>query len=199
MDDHAALRDGLQILLERRGIQTVGTAASVAEARALLDETRPDVVVIDVQLPDGSGLQLTRELHSQQPDLAIMIYTGVEDADTLAEALECGARGFALKVGGIANLVGGLRLIARGERYVDPAIRELLDSTVGGRRLVLTKREREVFEFLAQGLTGEEIALRLTISPETVRTHIRNGMESLGAHTRTGAVVQALEAREIET
>jgi DNA-binding NarL/FixJ family response regulator len=112
VDDHIALRDGLRDLLERRGFRTIGTAGSVAEATELLRATKPDVAVIDVQLPDGSGLQLTRELCAEQPDLAVMIYTGVEDANTLADALECGARGFALKLGGVAKLIGGLRLVA---------------------------------------------------------------------------------------
>jgi DNA-binding NarL/FixJ family response regulator len=197
VDDHVALREGLRGLLERRGFRTIGTAGSVAGATDLLRTTKPDVAVIDVHLPDGSGLQLTRQLSGEHPDLAIMIYTGLEDAGTLAEAMECGARGFALKVGGIAKLIGGLRLLARGERYVDPAITALLDSEIGGRRLLLSKREREIFELLAQGLSGEEIASQLTVSPETVRTHIRNGMEKLNAHTRTGAVVEALKAHEI--
>ncbi len=127
-----------------------------------------------------------------------MIYTGVENVVTLAEALECGARGFGLKPGSIDQLIQGLRLVARGERYVDPRISELLDAEVDGRPLLLTRREREIFDLLAQGLTGEEIAVRLTISPDTVRTHIRNGMEKLHKQTRTGAVVMALKAEEIE-
>lgn len=198
MDDHVALRDGLKDLLERRGIRTIGTAATAAEAVDLLREVKPDVAVIDVQLPDESGLRLTRRLRLDHPDLAILIYTGVEDASTLAEALECGASGFVLKLGGFTKLIQGLRLVARGERYVDPAITTLLDAEVDGRPLLLTGREREIFDLLAQGLTGEEIATRLTVSAETVRTHIRNGMEKLHAHTRTEAVVQALKSHEIE-
>jgi DNA-binding NarL/FixJ family response regulator len=116
----------------------------------------------------------------------------------LAEALECGARGFALKVGSINQLIQGIRLVARGERYVDPRIRVLIGAEVDGKPLLLTKREREIFDLLAQGSTGEEIAARLTLSPDTVRTHIRNGMEKLHMHTRTGAVVKALKGQEIE-
>jgi DNA-binding NarL/FixJ family response regulator len=198
IDEHEALREGLKDLLKSRGIRTVGTAGTAAVAAELLSEVQPDVAVIGVKLPDESGLRLTRRLLLDHPYLAVMIYTGVENVVTLAEALECGARGFALKLGSITQLVQGLRLVARGERYVDPRIRELLDAEVDGKPLLLTKREREIFDLLAQGLTGEEIAVRLTLSPETVRTHIRNGMEKLHKHTRTGAVVKALKADEIE-
>ena len=198
VDEHEALREGLAVLLESRGIRTLGTAGSAASAAALLGEVRPDVAVIDVTLPDESGLRLTRRLLVDHPDLAVMIYTGVENVVTLADALECGARGFALKPGSTNQLIGGLRLVARGERYVDPRIRELLGAEVDGTPLLLTRREREIFDLLAQGLTGEEIAAGLTISPDTVRTHIRNGMEKLHKHTRTGAVVKALKADEIQ-
>lgn len=197
VDDHEALRDGLENLLERRGIKTVGTAATAADAVAVLGEVQPDVAVIGIRLPDESGLQLTRRLRADHPDLAILIYTSVEDVATLAEALECGAGGFALKLGSVAQLVQGLRLVARGERYVDPRISALLDAGTSA-PLLLTKREREIFDLLAQGMTGEEIATRLTLSPDTVRTHVRNGMEKLHKHTRTGAVVKALKAEEIE-
>jgi DNA-binding NarL/FixJ family response regulator len=154
------------------------------------------VAVVAVNLPDESGLRLVRRLHCEHPNLAILVYTGIEDVATLAEALESGARGFVLKPGGILQLVQALRLVAGGKRYVDPAIRALLDAEGDRRPLVLTRRERDVFDLLAEGLTGEEIATRLTVSAETVRTHIRNGMEKLHAHTRTGAVVQALRTHE---
>jgi DNA-binding NarL/FixJ family response regulator len=198
VDEHEALREGLEDLLCSRGIRTIGTVGTAAAATELLSELRPDVVVVGIKLPDESGLRLTRRLLLDQPDLLVLIYTGVENVATLTEALECGARGFALKLGSIAQLIQGLRLVARGERYVDPRIRALLDAEVDGESLLLTRREREIFDLLAQGLTGEEIASRLTLSPETVRTHVRNGMEKLHQRTRTGAVVKALKQHEIE-
>jgi two-component system response regulator NreC len=198
VDGHEALREGLGALLERQGIRTIGTAGTAAGAVRVLNERHPDVAVIAVKLPDESGLSLVRRLHREHPDLAILIYTGVEDVKTLAEALESGARGFMLKLGGITQLTRALRVVAGGQRYVDPAISALLDAQVDGKPLLLTNREREVFELLAAGLTGQEIAVRLTVAAETVRTHIRNAMEKLDAHTRTGAVVQALDTHEIE-
>ena len=198
IDDHEAMRDGLEDLLARKGIDTVGTAGSAADAVELLADLTPDVAVVDVHLPDESGLRLVRRLRDEHPGLPVLIYTGVEDIATLADALDSGAAGFALKLGGITKLIQGLRLVAAGKRYVDPAVRVVLDANVDARPLLLTSREREVFDLLAQGLTGEEIATRLTVSAETVRTHIRNGMAKLDARTRTGAVVQALEMHEIE-
>ena len=198
IEEHEALRDGLRALLERHGIRTVGVAGTAAGALDVFRHVRPDVAVIAVKLPDGSGLRLVRRLHREDPDLPILIYTGVEDVRTLAEALDSGARGFVLKPGSTPHLVAALRAVAGGKRYVDPAIRTLLDAGVEGDPLLLTKREREVFDLLAQGFTGEEIATQLTVAAETVRTHIRNGMDKLGSHTRTGAVVQALKTHEIE-
>ena len=198
VDEHEALREGLEGLLGSRGIRTIGTVGTAAAATELLAELRPDVAVVGIKLPDESGLRLTRRLLLDQPNLAVLIYTGVENVATLAEALECGARGFALKPGNVTQLIQGLRRVARGERYVDPRIGTLFDAEVDGEPLLLTRREREIFDLLAQGLTGEEIASRLTLSPDTVRTHVRNGMEKLHKHTRTGAVVKALKAHEIE-
>jgi DNA-binding NarL/FixJ family response regulator len=197
VDEHEALRDGLEVLLERRGIRTVGTAASVAEAIEVFRVVRPDVAIVGLKLRDGSGLRLVRALRLDQPELGILIYTGIDDCRTLSEALESGARGFVLKPGGIGQLVDAVRQVARGERYVDPAISALLEAGVDGRKLLLTKRERDVFDLLARGMTGDEIALRMTLTASTVRTHIRNGMDKLHAHTRTGAVVQALQTHEI--
>ena len=197
VDDHEAMRVGLEVLLERRGIETIGTAATIADAEEALRGLAPDVAVIDVQLPDGSGLQLVRKLRAENPEVRVLIYTGAEEVAFLADALESGAQGFVLKLGGIKQLIEALHIVAGGERYVDPAIRALLDAEADGKPLLLTKREGEVFDLLARGLTGEEIATRLTISAETVRTHIRNAMDKLHAHTRTGAVVEALKTREI--
>jgi DNA-binding NarL/FixJ family response regulator len=197
VDDHEVMREGLASLLGRRGIETIGTAATVADAEETFRTLVPDVAVIDVKLPDGSGLQLVRKLRAERPEVGILVYTGAEEVGVLADALESGAQGFVLKLGGISQLVEALHKVARGERYVDPAIRVLIDAQVDGKPLLLTKREREVFDLLAQGLTGEEIATRLEIGAETVRTHIRNAMDKLDSHTRTGAVVEALNKHEI--
>jgi len=191
------MRDGLEVLLERRGVRVAAATGTAAAAEQAIREHEPDVAIVDLQLPEESGLRLVQRLAAAQPELKILIYTGAEDVETLAEALESGASGLVLKAGGMDNLIDGLRSVARGTRFIDPAVRAIIEpgSEVSSR--LLTPREREVFDLLAQGLTGEQIAARLELSIETIRTHIRNGMGKLDARTRTEAVVQALEKGEI--
>ena len=198
VDAHEVLRDGLEALLDRSAIKTIGASGTAAGALEVLRELQPDVAVVALELPGGNGLRLVRRLHDEHPDLAILIYTGIVEVRTLADALDSGARGIVLRVGGIEKLVHALRLVAIGRRYVDPGIKTLLEADVGGTAPVLTKRERDIFDLLADGLTSEEVATRLTLSTSTVRTHIRNGMDKLHSHTRTGAVVKALTTHEIE-
>lgn len=196
VDDHVALRQGLEVLLERRGCRVVGSAGSASEGEEAVRAHQPDVAVIDIRLADESGLTLVRRLLSDMPDLKIVVYTGIEDAAILADALESGARGFVLKPGPLQELVDAIRDVRRGGRYVDPRLAELVQES-GSEPAILTKRERQIFDLLAEGVTGEEIAKRLFVSPETVRTHVRNAMKKLHAHTRTEAVVRAWKRKEI--
>jgi len=196
VDDHVALRQGLEVLLERRGCRVVGSAGSASEGEEAVRTHQPDVAVIDIRLADESGLALVRRLLGDMPDLKVVVYTGIEDAAILADALESGARGFVLKPGPLQDLVDAIRDVRRGGRYVDPRLAELVQEA-GSEPAILTKRERQIFDLLAEGVTGEEIARRLFVSPETVRTHVRNAMKKLHAHTRTEAVVQAWKRKEI--
>lgn len=196
VDDHAALRDGLEVLLERRGFRVLAAVGSASEAIEAMGEAEPDVAVVDLQLPDRSGIELVQRIRMENPSVKVLIYTGSEDEKTLADALETGAEGIVLKPAGLGALVDVLREIGRGERHVDPAIAEIFATAEREQRL-LTKREREVLALLADGLSGEEIADRLVLSAETVRTHVRNAMGKLQARTRTEAVVRALSTGEI--
>src|ERR1700704_998574 len=99
------MRVGLEVLLERRGIETIGTAATIADAEEALRGLAPDVAVIEVHLPDGSGLQLVRKLRGEQPEVGVLIYTAAEEVTVLADALESGAQGFVLKLGGVKQLI----------------------------------------------------------------------------------------------
>jgi DNA-binding NarL/FixJ family response regulator len=197
VDDHLALRDGLRVLLERRGVEVRDAVGTATEALASLRRHRPDIAVIDLQLADQSGLSLAREIRADPIEVKILIYTGSQDPQTLTDALQVGADGIVLKPGGLGSLLEALRAVDRGERHVDPALAEILRAAEGSEHL-LTPRERQVFALLAEGLSGEEAAERLVLSAETVRTHVRNGMGKLQARTRTEAVVRALEAGEIE-
>ncbi len=196
VDDHVALRQGLEVLLERKGVEVLAATGSANEALPLMRRCRPDVAIVDLDLPGESGTRLVERLRTRPFEAKVLIYTGSHDALTLADALETGAEGIVLKPSGLAPLVEALRAVHRGERYVGAEIREIIDLADGGDQL-LTKRERDVFVLLAEGHSGEEVAVRLRLSAETVRTHVRNAMGKLQARTRTEAVVRAVAAGEI--
>lgn len=196
VDDHSALRQGLQVLLERRACRVLAAVGTAAEGEQAIAEHSPDVAVIDVGLPDEGGVRLTRRLLLADPGLRIVIYTGIEDAPTLAAALESGARGFVFKPSPLDTLLDAIRTVRRGKRYIDPRISALVDDE-SSELPRLSRREREVFDLLAEGLSGEQIAERLFLSPETVRTHIRNAMAKLEARTRAEAVLKAFQRHEI--
>jgi DNA-binding NarL/FixJ family response regulator len=193
VEDHEALREGLELLLGREGCTVVGTAGSLDEGEALIAQTEPDVAVVDIRLGAESGIELTRRLLDANPDQRIVLYTGESDSDVLFDALDSGARGYALKEGSPGELVSALQTVADGGTYVDPRLRPALLSRRTTQRLpTLSPREREIMDLLAQGLTGEQVAERLVLSAETVKTHIRNAMNKLEASTRVHAVAIAL-------
>jgi DNA-binding NarL/FixJ family response regulator len=192
IEDHPALREGLKLLLGQQGCDVVGAAGTVAEGEALVQELAPDVALIDIRLGEESGIDLTRRLVDADADRRIMLYTGSSDVELLISGLDSGARGYALKDGTPRELVAALTAVARGQTYVDPRLRPALLSRQATQRLPLSPREREIMALLAQGLTGEQVAERLVLSSETVKTHIRNAMGKLEASTRVHAVAIAL-------
>jgi DNA-binding NarL/FixJ family response regulator len=198
VEDHLALRKGLELLLGGTEFSVIGAADDADEGQRLIEETNPDIAIVDIGLPGRSGLDLTRRLLRARPDLGVLLYTGIGDQDTLVRALDCGARGFALKAGSPEELMAALRAVAEGSGYVDERLRSLLLARFTTERIgILSPREREVLDLLAKGLNGEEVAERLVLSPETVRTHVRNAMEKLEANTRVHAVAIALRQGEI--
>ena len=198
VDDHEALREGLVVLLEAHGMDVVGATGTVAATLELATTVRPDVAIIDIRLPDGSGIDLARELLARQPDLGVILYTGDNDAELLYSGLDSGARGYALKAGTMDELVGAIERIAEGGLYIDPRLdRILLSPRATANIPQLSPREREVMHLMAEGLTAEAIGERLGISVETVRTHVRNVIRKLQARNRVHAVALALERGEI--
>jgi DNA-binding NarL/FixJ family response regulator len=193
IEDHQALREGLELLLDREGCEVVGTAGTAAEGRALVETLDPDVALVDIRLGDESGIELTRALLDADPERRIVLYTGSSDHELLISGLDSGARGYALKEGTPSELTGAITTVAAGGTYVDPRLRSALLSRGSTQRVPsLSKREREIIDLLAQGLTGEQVAERLVLSSETVKTHIRNAMGKLEAHTRVHAIAIAL-------
>jgi DNA-binding NarL/FixJ family response regulator len=193
IEDHQALREGLELLLGREGCDVVGAAGTAAEGRTLVEDLEPDVALVDIRLGEDDGIELTRRLLRDDPGRRIMLYTGSADEELLFNGLDSGARGYALKEGSPRELVEALSVVAEGGTYVDPRLRPALLSRRSTERLpALSNREREVLDLLAQGLTGEAVAERLVLSAETVKTHIRNAMNKLEAHTRVHAIAIAL-------
>ena len=197
VDDHLALRRGMELLLRRAGHHVVGTADDAEAGGALILRRRPDVALIDLALPGMSGAELTRSLLEEDPELRIIIYTGAADERQLLDALDAGAAGFALKSGDPEELEDAIRTVAGGGDYIDPRLIPLLAKGGNGRTTTLSPREREIMGLLSQGLSGEQAAQRLYLSPETVRTHVRNAMGKLDAATRAHAVALALQRGEI--
>jgi DNA-binding NarL/FixJ family response regulator len=196
VDDHVALRRGMELLLRREGYHVVGTADDAEQAEQLILRRRPDVALVDLALPGENGAALTRRLLDHDPELRIILYTGSADEDELLDGLGAGAAGFALKSGDPNELKSAIRTVAEGGDYIDPRLTPLLRRAGTGRKL-LSPREREILELLAHGLSGEDAAKQLYLSSETVRTHVRNAMSKLDASTRVHAVALAMQRGEI--
>ena len=199
IEDHQALREGLELLLSREGLEVVGTAGSAGEGRELVERHAPDVALVDIRLGGESGIDLTRELLDADPERRVVLYTGSSDVELLISGLDSGARGYALKEGTPSELTAALNTVAEGGTYVDPRLRPALLSRRATQRMPsLSKREREIMDLLAQGLTGEQVAEKLVLSSETVKTHIRNAMAKLEASTRVHAIAIALREGYIQ-
>ena len=198
VDDHEALREGLVALLSAHGLDVIGTAGNVAAAVDLVEVDQPDVALIDIRLPDGSGIDLTRELLGRCPQLGVVLYTGDADEELLYSGLDSGARGYALKAGSMPELVNAIERVAAGGSYVDPRLdRVLLSPRATSQLPQLSPREREIMHLMAEGLTAEAVGTDLGISVETVRTHVRNVIRKLAARNRVHAIAIALERGEI--
>jgi putative two-component system response regulator len=186
-----AVVHGLELVLKEEGFEFSGSAESVAHAEGLLDRRSPDVVVLGRSLLEADALELV--VTARALGVRVLLYTGSIDAAGAAAARASGAEGVAVNTGSTAHFVEALRAVARGDTVIEPQPAEAL-AAKRGRRLTLTPREREIVELLADGQSGEQIAERLFLSPETVRTHIRNARERAGAKTRSQLV--ALAANE---
>jgi DNA-binding NarL/FixJ family response regulator len=199
VEDHDAVSKGLELVLGRADFDVVGSARSEEEGFELITREQPDLAIVDIGLESGSGVMLARRLSDAQPELGVLIYTGLGDEVLLRGALDSGARGFALKAGAAKEVVAAARAVADGGSYVDPRLNPFILGPPATEEIaVLTQREREVVALLAEGLKGPQIAERLYISPATVRTHVENVMEKLEARTRVHAIAIALRQGLLE-
>ncbi len=201
-DDHPLFRDGLRSLLEARGIEVVGEAEDGRAAFDLAQKTHPDVVLMDLAMPEVNGLTATRLISAELPEVKVVILTASEDDANLFEAIKSGAQGFLLKNLASDQFFNLLEGVARGEPALTPGLaRKLLDEFARPPSTVrpaaapdqLTEREREVLALLVQGVTSNrELAERLVVSENTVKYHLRNILDKLHVQNRAQVVSYAL-------
>ena len=204
VDDHALFRVGLQGLLERRGLQVVGAAAEGKEGLRLAETLNPDVVLLDLRMPDLGGLSVLRQMVEQGLEIPVVMLTTSADEGDLSESLRNGARGYLLKDMEPDELVLALQEIVSGKIVVAPALTSVLADLVrhGERRerkddlapfSSLTPREHEILCHLSEGQSNKVIARHLDISDGTVKLHVKAILRKLGVHSRVEAAVMAVE------
>jgi DNA-binding NarL/FixJ family response regulator len=193
VDDHAVLRSGLEQLLSGEpDLEVVGTAADGAAALEEVRRTRPDVVLMDLQMPGTDGVSATRQIVAEGgPD--VLVLTSFSDADRIVAALDAGAVGYLLKDADPDDIIEGVRAVARGESPLHPrAARQLLGARhAAATEVDLTPRENEVLVLVRQGLANKQIARRLGISERTVKAHLTSVFASIGVVDRTQAALWA--------
>jgi two-component system response regulator NreC len=200
-DDHAIVRTGLRTLLkEESSMELVGEATGGYEAIKLVEDTTPDILLLDLSMPDLDGIAVTKKIKPRFPDLRILILTIHEDQAMLREAIRAGASGYILKRAAEAELISAINILMRGDMYVDPAmVRELFDETARTKRSKyeniepLTPRETEVLTYIVQGYTNRQIGEVLNISVRTVEGHRANLSGKLGLQSRVDLVRYARE------
>ena len=199
-DDHAVVRKGIrEFLEEEEDIQVVAEATDGAEAKVLIHQHLPDVAILDIRMPQATGIEVTRWLRDQQVSVGVLILTAYDDDPYILAALQAGANGYVLKTADADEIVAAVRAVREGQSALDPVIARKLMAHLGGTSSQaqpvepLTPREQEVLERVAQGLTNRAIGLQLAISNRTVQGHLANTYAKLQVSSRTEAVTKALQ------
>lgn len=200
VDDHPVFRLGMVALLRSvPGVEVVAEAGTVAEATAVVSHHRPQVVVMDLQLPDGSGIAATQAILADQPEIGVLVVTMFADDDAVFAAMRAGARGYLVKGAGQDEIERAVRAVGHGEVILGQPIAQRAAALFAARSAAttfpeLTAREHEVLDQLAQGLDNHAIARRLGINEKTVRNHVSNVFTKLQVPDRPHAIVKAREA-----
>ena len=203
-DDHALFRDGLRSLLGTQGHEVIAEARNGREAIELTKQLQPDLVLMDISMPEMDGLTATRTLTADAPDVKVVILTASDDDASLFDAIKAGAQGYLLKNLEADDFFAMLDRASRGEPALTPALaRKLLqefakppEATTGTDEDELTAREREVLELMEEGVTSNrKLAKRLGVSENTVKFHVRNILDKLRLHNRAEAVGYALRKK----
>ncbi|NJL49681.1 MAG: response regulator transcription factor [Leptolyngbyaceae cyanobacterium SM2_5_2] len=191
-DDHPALREGLSALLERQAdLQVVAMAADGEEAIALVDTHQPDVILMDLRMPRLEGADAVATICTQWPEARIIILTTYDGDEDIYRALRAGAKGYLLKDAPCEELFTAIRQVHRGQKYIMSQVAQKLTDRVQSSEL--TERELEVLQLLVQGNTNRDISAALCVAEGTVKFHVRNILDKLGACDRTQAVTIALK------
>ncbi|MEP7355071.1 MAG: response regulator transcription factor [Acidobacteriota bacterium] len=201
-DDHAVMRSGLRALLQQQAdFEVVAEASDGREAVALAESTRPDVAVMDLTMPNLNGTEASRQITAKYPNVAVVILTMHSDEAYVLRALKAGARGYLLKESAEAELISAIRAVQQGKAFFSPAVskvlvqdyvRQLQDKDIEDSYELLTPREREILQLIAEGKSNKDVANLLNLSVYTVETHRGNILEKLGLHTVPELILYAV-------
>ena len=198
LDDHEIVRRGLRDLLEGEGdIEVVGESGSAREAAARIPALRPHVAVLDARLPDGSGIDVCRDVRATDPSIKALILTSYDDDEALFAAIMAGAAGYVLKQIGAGDLVDSVRRVAAGQSLIDPQLMaKVLERVRSGppeheELAGLTEQERKILALIAEGMTNRQIGERLYLAEKTVKNYVSSILAKLGLERRTQAAVLA--------
>jgi DNA-binding NarL/FixJ family response regulator len=204
VDDHEVVREGLRALLDaEEGIDVVGEAGTVAEAVRRVGYESPDVVVLDVRLPDGSGIEACREIRARWPDVRVLMLTSFADDEALFSSIMAGASGYVLKQIKGSDLIASVQRVGRGESLLDPEMTERVFRRIRGEEpddpllARLSNQERKILDLIAEGLTNRQIAERMFLAEKTVKNYVSNVLAKLDMSRRSEAAAYAarLEAQ----
>lgn len=202
LDDHEIVRRGIRELLETEpDLSVVGEAGSAAQARRIVPAVRPDVAVLDARLPDGSGIDICREIRSQFPETKALILTSFDDEEALSTAILAGASGYLLKDIKGNGLLDAIRAVASGKNLLDPArVRRVRDAwsrehARDPKLQSLTPQERRILDLIAEGLTNRQIGDRLGLAEKTVKNYVTGILGKLGLQRRTQAALYVVNQR----
>jgi two-component system, NarL family, response regulator DevR len=205
VDDHELIRRGLRAFLEGEpDMEVVDEAASARDAIGKAQIVKPDLVVLDVRLPDGNGIEVCRELRARCPEARVVMLTSFADDTTLMDSIVAGASGYILKATKQEDLLAALRKVAAGQSLIDPAVtasvfRRLRRQAESNDALeALTAQERKILDLIAEGLTNREIAERIHLAERTVKNYVSHILAKLGMKHRTQAALYASKLRESE-
>jgi two-component system response regulator DevR len=199
LDDHEIVRRGLIALLESAGdIEVIGESGSAQEATRRIPALRPDVAVLDARLPDGSGIDVCRDIRSADPEIRALILTSYQDDEALFSAIMAGAAGYVLKQIKGTDLIDGVRRVASGQSLLDPIVtQQVLERIRNGTEnepkelAALTAQERKILELIAQGLTNRQIGEQLFLAEKTIKNYVSSLLAKLGVERRTQAAILA--------